>query len=798
MIKNFIGNYRIPLIKIQRCNLVHYRFYSSVKDYSISKTRNIGIIAHIDAGKTTTTERMLYYSGYTRRIGDVDDGTTVMDYLKQERERGITITSATITFAWRNYRINLIDTPGHVDFTVEVERSIRVLDGAVTILDAVSGVEAQTQTVWAQANRYNVPRIAYVNKMDRVGARFGRTVREMRYKLGTTPLVCQIPVIQKDNRGNSLLCGIVDLLDMRVLDWNKDPKGSVINRTPLTDKYPIVGLYNEAIKGRSCLIETLSEMDDNMLDLFLSAEDHMKISVEDAKQALRRVTLNGKAVPVFCGASFRNIGVQPLIDAVVDYLPSPLDRPVPIASLSDDESIEILPKENEKLCALAFKVIHDNKRGPMVFVRVYSGKLDNHMTLYNTNIHNKERVNKLLQMYANDVEEISLITAGNIGVIIGLKETRTGDTLIQFNDSRKSLRLKNIDIPAPVFFRVVEAAGISEEKPLEEALKNILREDPSLHVHVDKDSGQTLISGMGELHLEIVKDRLLNDFKVKAKLGKMRISYRETVINDKIDHTYLYEREIMGKRLKAQISLTITPLHENDQGSFNEGGNRIILNLTKKTIISDELDQSINNQETSELIKLSIEEISNAVYTGIISSLYRGPILGFPITRLSINVHSLRLFGAESTKTAISTCASQALTDALKGRNLVLLEPLMNVNIDVPEEYLGVVLGDLTGTRRGNVLGLETSGNLFDNLDNNIEIYVPPDPIFFSSNKNDKIVNPKKVIHAHVPLSTMLGYSSSLRSLTGGTASFDMSLSSFGIMNDDRAKAVIREMQGGF
>ncbi|CAG8648193.1 8762_t:CDS:2, partial [Gigaspora rosea] len=564
---------------------------------------------------------MLYYSRYTRRIGD---------------------------------------TPGHVDFTIEVECSIRILNSTVAILDAVSGVEAQTQTVWAQANRYN--------------------------------------------RGNGLFCGIVDLLDIQVLDWNKDPK---------------------AIKDHSSLIEALSEMDNNILDLFLSAEDHIKISVEDAKQALRRVMLNGKAVPVFCGASFRNIGIQPLMDAAIDYLPSPLDHSVPIASLSDDKSVKILPKETEKLCALVFKVIYNNKRGPIVFVRVYS-----------------ERVNKLLQMYANDAEEILSITVGNISVIIGLKETRTGDTLIQFNDSRKSLQLKNIDIPAPVFFRVVEAAGISEEKPLEEALKNILREDPSLYVHVDKDSGQTLISSMGKLHLKIVKDRLLNDFKVKAKLGKMQISYKETVIDDKIDHTYLYEREIMGKRVKAQIPLTITPNYENDQGSFNEG-----------------------------------------------------PILGFPITRLSINVHSLRLFGAESTKTAISTCASQALTDALKDRNLVLLEPLMNVNIDVPEEYLGVVLGDLTGTRRGNVLGLETSGNLFDNLDNNIKIYIPPDPIFFSSNNNDKIINPKKVIHAHVPLSTMLGYSSSLRSLTGGTASFDMRLSSFGIMSDDRAKAVIREMQ---
>ncbi|CAG8459592.1 952_t:CDS:2 [Acaulospora morrowiae] len=765
--------------------------------FTIAKTRNIGIIAHIDAGKTTTTERMLYYAGFTRRIGDVDDGDTVMDYMKQERERGITITSAAITFGWKNYRINLIDTPGHADFTIEVERSVRVLDGAVTILDAVSGVEAQTQTVWKQADRYGIPRIAYVNKMDRVGAGFGRTVKEMRYKLGARPLVCQIPVVKKD-KGNSSFTGVADLLNMQVLNWDDDPNGSVISKTPLTEKYPVSGLFEEAIKGRSSLVEALSEMDDHILELFLEAEDHMKVTAGDIRQALRRVTINGKAVPVLCGASFRNIGVQSLMDAVVEYLPSPLDCPPTLATLPNNQLVKITLGGNERLCALAFKVTHDSKRGPMTFVRVYSGKLDNRMALYNTNTRKKERVNKLLQMYANDVEEIPSITAGNIGVIIGLKETRTGDTLIQFDDTRKNLKLQNIEIPAPVFYCAVEAAGLSDEKPLEEALNNILREDPSLHVHVDPDSGQTLISGMGELHLEIVKDRLVNEFKVNAELGKMRVSYRETATTEHIDYTYLYDREIMGKRAKAKVSLTITPLPQNDRGLPEEGGNRIMFENFRKIESVPGTDQGVNNQRQNNMdTKLSNEEIESVLRTGIISGLYRGPILGFQITGLLIKICSIELYGVESSRMAISSCARQALIYAVKEGKPVLLEPLMNVNIDLSEEYLGIVLGDLSGTRRGNILGLDTIKGMSEQIDQNVEIYVPPDSTYTSSSQTSTFKS-KKVIHAQVPLSTMLGYSSALRSLTGGTASFDMRVHSFGIMSEDRAKAVIREMQGSY
>ncbi|GBB93390.1 hypothetical protein RclHR1_02160016 [Rhizophagus clarus] len=779
------------LLKFRSRTIINQRFYATtIKEYSIPKTRNIGIIAHIDAGKTTTTERMLHYSGFTRRIGDVDHGDTVMDYMKQERERGITITSAAITFGWKNHRINLIDTPGHVDFTIEVERSIRVLDGAVTILDGVSGVEAQTQTVWAQADKYGIPRIAYVNKMDRIGAGFGRTVKEMRYKLGTRPLVCQLPVMKKDSIGNNIFFGVVDLLDMQVLDWNNDPNGSIINKISLTEQYPISELFEEAVKGRSHLVEALSEIDDQLLEILLANEDPMKVSVDDIREALRRVTLNGKAVPVFCGASYKNIGVQPLMDAVVDFLPSPLDRSPPLATLSD-KIIEIPLKEKEKLCAFAFKVIHDHKRGPMVFIRVYSGKIDNRMTLFNTSSRKRERVNKLLQMYANDVEEIPSITAGNIGVIVGLKETRTGDTLIQVNDSRQDLKLQSIDIPSPVFFYAVEPTSTSDEKPLEEALKNMLREDPSLHVHVDSDSGQTLISGMGELHLEIIKDRLLTEFKVNAEMGKMRISYRETITVEQLEHTCLYDRELMGKKQKAQVSLTITPLSENDKGVPEEVGNRIEIQ------IDDLNSEQVETNNENSFMKLNKEEIRDTLRSGILSALYRGPILGFPITGLHIKVHSLELFGSESTKMAIGACASQALGEAMKNGDPALLEPLMDVEVEVPEEHLGDVLADLTGTRRGNILGLETSGQSID-YDHSIEIYAPPDSTYTSSDEKQGVVKPKRIIKAHVPLSTLLGYSSSLRSLTGGTGSFNMRIHSFGIMSEDRAKSVINEIRGGY
>ncbi|CAG8466251.1 10558_t:CDS:2 [Ambispora gerdemannii] len=723
-----------------------------------------------------------------------------MDYMKQERERGITITSAAITFGWRKHRINLIDTPGHVDFTIEVERSVRVLDGSVTILDAVSGVEAQTQKVWTQADRYGIPRIAFINKMDRVGAGFGRTVREMQRKLQTRPLVCQIPMMRTDERGNLDFYGVVDLLDMQLLDWDKDPNGRVIQKTVITDNYHDQTFYKELMKGRTCLVEALSELDDQILDIFLASEEHMKVSADDIRQALRRVTLSGKAVPVFCGASLKNIGVQPLMDAIVDYLPSPLDRPAPLANLGEGGTAQITLREKDPLCALAFKVVHDQRRGAMVFVRVYSGVLDNRMSLYNTNIHQKERANKLLQMYADEVEEIPSINTGNIGAVVGLKETRTGDTLINWNDSRKNLRLPSIDIPAPVFFCAVEPISASEEKPLEEALKNILREDPSLHVHTDPESGQTLISGMGELHLEIVKDRLLNDFKVKAEIGKMRISYRETATAELSDLSYLYDKEVMGKRAKAQISLSISSLSEDDLGVASEGSNRIELEIINPDLLENNDDTSSEKQMQT---KLTLEEINSAVRGGILSALYRGPILGFPLTGLRVKAHALQLFGAESTKTAISSCASQALTQAVKSASPALLEPLMEVSVEVSEEYLGIVISDLSGVRRGHVISLETLGRGDANTEQKLhqnEVYAPPDSTYKYGEHEGSlgISKPKRIVHAHVPLSSMLGYASALRSLTAGNASFNMIVYRFGLMSEDRARNVIAEMQGGY
>ncbi|CAG8472898.1 13549_t:CDS:10 [Ambispora leptoticha] len=790
-----------------------YRFAASLSNgtYTINNTRNIGIIAHIDAGKTTTTERMLHYAVFKAndkkhkpQKKDVDDGDTVMDYMKQERERGITITSAAITFGWRQHRINLIDTPGHVDFTIEVERSVRVLDGSVTILDAVSGVEAQTQKVWAQADRYGIPRIAFVNKMDRVGAGFGRTVREIQRKLQTRPLVCQIPAMRTDEKGNLDFYGVVDLLDMQLLDWDKDSNGAIIQKTLITENFPDQTLYKESMKGRICLVEALSELDDQILDIFLASEEHMKVSADDIRQALRRVTLSGKAVPVFCGASLRNIGVQPLMDAIVDYLPSPLDRPAPLANLGEEGAAQITLREKDPLCALAFKVVHDQRRGAMVFIRVYSGVLDNRMSLYNTNIHQKERANKLLQMYADEVEEIPSITTGNIGAVIGLKETRTGDTLINWNDPRKSLRLPSIDIPAPVFFCAVEPISVSEEKSLEEALKNILREDPSLHVHVDPESGQTLISGMGELHLEIVKDRLLNDFKVKAEIGKMRISYRETATVEHSNFSYLYDKEVMGKRAKAHISLSISPLSEDDLGVASEGGNRIELEIIHPNFLENNDVASSSSSEKQMQTKLTMAEINSALRNGILSALYRGPILGFPLTGLRIKAHSLQLFGAESTKTAISSCASQALSQAVKSASPALLEPLMEVSVEVTEEYLGMVISDLSGVRRGHVISLETISYGDENTEQKLhqnEVYAPPDSTYNKYSEHEGslgISKSKRIVRAHVPLSSMLGYASALRSLTAGNASFNMMVYRFGLMSEDRARNVIAEMQGGY
>ncbi|KAM3582328.1 Ribosome-releasing factor 2, mitochondrial [Umbelopsis sp. WA50703] len=775
-----------------------YLFSTKTNDFTVAKTRNIGIIAHIDAGKTTTTERMLHYAGVTRKIGDVDDGDTVMDYLQAERDRGITINSAAITFGWRGHRINLIDTPGHVDFTIEVERAVRVLDGAVTILDGVAGVEAQTQTVWHQADRYNVPRIAFVNKMDRVGAAFGRTVREIRSKLGARPLVVQIPGPMEESSNG--MTSVADIVTMELLEWDDATNGATIKRTPLEEG----PTFEEAVRGRTALVESLAELDDTIVELFFDqAEgDHMQVKADDIKQAIRRVTLQGKAVPVLCGAAFKNIGVQPVMDAVIDYLPSPLDRPSAIAHLNNGTKTDIALQENGKLVALAFKVTHDPRRGALVYVRVYSGKLNDRSTIFNTTTNSKERVNRLLQMYAKDVEEIPHITAGNIGVIVGLRDTRTGDTLVQSNDSasiKSKLQLGRIDIPSPVFFMAIEPVSVSEEKPIEEALKKLLREDPSLHVWTDSESGQTLISGMGELHLEIVKDRLLNDFKCKADMGKMRISYRETCQSEAVVN-HIYDKELLGKRVRAACRIALRPMSDDtdeaealEAGWEKEGGSLLQVDVGDMKEYRDG-DEAASSGSSA----ISQEEAQQAVKDGLMSGLSRGALLSFPLTRLQIRADKVQLFGADTTPGAIAACVSHAVFDAVKQASPALLEPMMEVHIEVAEDQIGSVVGDLSGTRRGHVIGLESSSpeSQFVQQEVNSLIYAPPDSAMAGGTHHQEHAMQKRVIKAHVPLSSMVGYSSALRSLTAGNGTFSMRVIGYGDMSQDRERTVIKEIKG--
>ncbi|ORX58199.1 P-loop containing nucleoside triphosphate hydrolase protein [Hesseltinella vesiculosa] len=754
------------------------RFYASAsKAFSTPKTRNIGIIAHIDAGKTTTTERMLYYAGVTKRLGDIDDGDTVMDYLKAERERGITINSAAITFGWKDHRLNLIDTPGHVDFTMEVERSVRVLDGAVTILDGVAGVEAQTETVWRQADRYSLPRLAFVNKLDRTGGAFGRTVQEIWKKLQARPLVTQLPCYYDDATRKGCLAAVIDVVDMKVLEWTSDD-GHSWTATALTKDAPT---YDEAVLARTALVETLAEMDEAIVDVFFDQADgdHMQVPAVAIKDAIRRVTLDNKAVPVLCGSAFKNIGVQPLLDAIVDYLPSPLDRPAALATINDQRTQLMIPlKENASLCALAFKVTHDPRRGPMVYVKVYAGKLAQRATLFNTTTRSKERANKLLQMYAKDVEEIPAIEAGNIGVIVGLKHTRTGDTLVMANDRqavKTNLQLGHIDIPSPAFFAAIEPHSVSDEPAVEEALQHLTREDPSLKVWTDEDSGQRLISGMGELHLEIVKDRLINDFKCKADMGKMRISYRESCQADGLA-TYQYDKEILGKRARASVTVSISSnldqetLDDNeDKGWASESGNLFKIDL-------GQFGNEENHQDGAGEGCLSTDEIYQAVHTGLMSGFARGAVLGFPLTRVKVRVSNLEFYGPETTAGAISASVSHAVHQALSSASPNLLEPMMEVVTEVHEADIGHVVADLSGTRRGHVLSMESTLDENRDLDNATEV--------------------QHRIKAHVPLSSMLGYSSGLRSLTGGSGSFSMRVIGYGEMGKDRERAVVNEMKG--
>ncbi|OJD23478.1 translation elongation factor G [Blastomyces percursus] len=852
----------------------------------LDRVRNIGIIAHIDAGKTTTTERMLYYSGVTKRIGDVDDGSTVTDFLPAERARGITIQSAAITFDWpprpsekhsiatpenstakglprsaAPHTVNLIDTPGHADFTFEVLRSLRILDGAVCILDGVAGVEAQTEKVWNQASTYHIPRIVYINKLDRDGAAFGRTVQEVGTKLGSWPAVCQIPWFES---AYGRFQGVGDVISLQGLLWQEGGDGKNITVSTLAKLEETNEVFSSELKkARVALVELLSEHDEVMVENFLEhSEDHLAVKPIEILESLRRCLLESdqtRVIPVFAGASFRNIGVQPLLDQVLNLLPSPNERPDPEISVGSVKgglqsllSGDLVFQENKKLvsekkkkkknhvfpysvaqtaieklegCALAFKVVNDAKRGVLVYVRVYSGSINRSASLFNTHLNLSERAPRLLKMYASEAMEVQSIPAGHIGVIVGLKYARTGDTLLSYPGSKagppeplNKLQLRPITVPSPVFFASLEPHSLSEEKHLHRMLALLLREDPSLHVTIDEDSGQTLLSGMGELHLEIARDRLVNDFKAKVTMGQIEIGYRECISGTSPSMSIVFDREVAGRKGKAGCAAVVEPFntdefdeehieaHENLLLDEKHDGNRITI-LAPGLITNH---HSYKKPKVSEDLlpgHLDLAAIKTCLYNGCLAALSRGPKNSFPLHNTHVTITfdiNTDLFGNETTLSALSAAARLATQSALKEvtSTAVLMEPVMHVTISVPETSMGVVVHDISSARGGHILSLdddvEASPSSSVSSDDDLppidvsKIYVPPDQYgSTSTTASNNSLNPMRTITAKVPLKEMVGYLKHLRSLTGGRGTFVMSVDRFEKMESLRERAVL-------
>ncbi|TVY26222.1 Ribosome-releasing factor, mitochondrial [Lachnellula hyalina] len=825
-------------------------YSASHHEPSIERTRNIGIIAHIDAGKTTTTERMLYYSGYTRRIGDVDEGSTITDFLPAERARGITIQSAAVTLAWPPFTnevpkpiadapkshvphtINLIDTPGHADFTFEVLRSLRILDGAVCILDGVAGVEAQTEKVWAQANNYSIPRIIFVNKLDRDGAAFERTIKQIGTRLRGWPAVCQIPWWEG---GKGKFTGVGDAINLCALKWKEGGDGKSIEKFDLKElMQEDTGLREEVLKARSALVEVLCEFDEHLLTTWMDCgDDALAVPAQAIRDSLRRCTLDGsgRLIPVFAGASFRNIGVQPLLDAVDDYLPNPTERPDPEISLGSQKASlpdllsgkvsaaatggkQVMKKGHSPqavvahiaACALAFKVVNDARRGVLVYVRVYSGSIKRNTPLWNTSLHVTEPAQRLLQMQASDAVEISHIPAGQIGVIAGLKHARTGDTLISYPGVNpktgppaplSTLQLRPIDVPPPVFFAAIEPHSLSEEKNVKDLLQLMLREDPSLHVNVDEESGQMLLSGMGELHLEIARDRLVNDFKAKVTMGNIEISYRECVLSPTSANRVLFDREVAGKKGKAACEASIEPFNEFSTPSnhtVERDGNHITVRLPNSW------EEGTSEGQTLPL-DLPLALLQSALINGAAAALARGPRRAFPLhsNHVILKFDPVSdIFGSDTSPAALSSASrlavKAALEEAFANDSIGLMEPVMNVVISCNEGTLGAIVHDLSSARGGHVLSLENDGNEDSSSDNpSIDvnrIYAPPDPFASSGSTNAAGPGQQRQVTARVPLKEMVGYLKHLRSLTGGRGTFVMSVDKFERLSGPREKAV--------
>ena len=687
----------------------------------LNLVRNIGIAAHIDAGKTTTTERILYYTGISHKIGEVHEGAATMDWMDQEKERGITITSAATTCFWNNHQVNIIDTPGHVDFTIEVERSMRVLDGAVAVFCAVGGVQPQSETVWRQANKYRVPRIAFVNKMDRIGADFYNVEKQIKERLKSNPVPIQIPIGAEEN-----FKGVVDLVKMKALVWEDE--------AAMGSKYEVVDipadLVEKAEEYREKLIESIAETDETLMEKYFAGEE---LSEDEIKAAIKKATINIEIIPMLCGTAFKNKGVQPLLDAVIDYLPSPeeVDWIKGIDPKSGDE-ISVNPSDEEPFSGLAFKIMTDPFVGKLTFTRFYSGTIESGSYVLNSTKNKKERVGRLLRMHSNKREEVQKFYSGEIGAIVGLKNTLTGDTLC---DEKRPIILERMEFPDPVISVAVEPKTKADQEKMALALQKLAEEDPSFRVQTDEESGQTIISGMGELHLEILVDRLKREFKVECNTGKPQVAYRETFKNQ-VEQEYKYAKQSGGRGQYGHVYIRLIPQESGKSYEF--------IDMIKGGVIP--------------------REYIPAVDKGIQEAAQSGVLAGFPVVDFKVELYDGSYHDVDSSEMAFKLAGSMAFKEGMKKANPVILEPIMKVEIEVPEEYMGDVIGDIN-RRRGQVNSMED-------------------------------VHGIKQINAFVPLSEMFGYSTDLRSMTQGRGTYSMVFDHYEEVPNNIAQEIIKERQG--
>ncbi len=700
----------------------------AAKTKDLAKVRNIGIMAHIDAGKTTTTERILFYTGITYKIGEVHDGAATMDWMEQEQERGITITSAATTCFWHDVQLNIIDTPGHVDFTVEVERNLRVLDGAVAVFDGVAGVEPQSQTVWRQADKYGVPRICYINKLDRTGASFDHCIRTIRQRLNATPIIVQLPI-----GAESKFIGVVDLVGMRALTWRGETK---VGEDYEIEEIP-ADLVDKAAEAREELIHTLAEVDDAFGELWLEKEDSgEEFTVAEIKAAIRRAVLASKGNAVVCGTSFKNKGVQPLLDAVVDYLPSPLDIPAIDGFKPGDESVELErhPSDGDPMSALAFKIAADPHLGKLTFVRVYSGVLQSGSQVLNATKGRKERIGKIYQMHANKREEVESMGAGMICAVMGLKDTTTGETLC---DPQSPIVLESMEFPNPVIEQAIEPKTKSDQEKLGTAIQRLAEEDPTFRVHTDEETGQTIIAGMGELHLEILIDRMKREFKVEANIGKPQVAYRETLRRKVEKVEYTHKKQSGGSGQYGRVIIDVEPL---PAGSGYEFVNAVTGGRIPREYIP-------------------------AVDAGVKDAMQFGVLAGYPVEDVRVTLVDGAYHDVDSSELAFKITGSMAFKEAARKADPALLEPMMAVEVTTPEEYLGTVIGDLN-SRRGHIQSMdEQHGN--------------------------------RLVRALVPLSEMFGYVGDLRSKTSGQATYSMEFSNYAETPKTVSDEIVAKARGG-